>query len=322
MIHRQGWFAAAIIAVVVALAVFAADAGGNIYISLAISGLVATPLFVLATSKPKGYVAPRAPSAPPRPSPKINPDYPDHIARVDMSKLQGNQALPQTLANDLLADVPDEAVKLPDIPLLIFYQGEYDSEPVKREIIAKYIYLSDYGDFFVIRAFCKLKNAHRTFLTSRIHKMAYRGEEADPTTFFLDYVKDSKEYKRQKLYEEHGDMICILNYIGRIDDRYSKKEKEYHAAYFVNVCGLDVSPDMIYSRAMGDYTPQDFKRAVAVINKWDPQNRAILKAYIVAGAGVEKESPLRKAHVDLIKGEPAQIDIKLPTFGEPEKVDL
>jgi len=92
-----------------------------------------------------------------------------------------------------------------------------DGTKTRRVIDAREFQIWD--DSFAIRAFCRLRNAHRTFLTKRIRSCIdlQSGEViANVDDFLIDRYQRSTHGSLDRLWANHEDAITALLYFGKL----------------------------------------------------------------------------------------------------------
>jgi hypothetical protein len=96
---------------------------------------------------------------------------------------------------------------------------------------------------YFIGAYCHYRNAHRTFMVSRIISAEAYGEKTDIVSFIFGICKAGEDYDRVraikrireflKEYTQERKEVSILTYIARIDGTFSKKERVVIANYII-----------------------------------------------------------------------------------------
>ncbi len=179
--------------------------------------------------------------------------------------------------------------RVPAEDLLITYRNQA-GHATKRKITLQTVLRSESGDLLV-HAYCHLRDANRTFNASRIEKMMKDDQEVDVESYLGALVEQSPERIYERLIETREEELLALMYIAKIDGRFTKAEREIMGTYF------SVDPDTFPSF---DMTAATYKKVMKVLNTWDEEKKAPLKAAMISLLG-KKPDDMKKAAVGMLK---------------------
>lgn len=152
----------------------------------------------------------------------------------------------------------------------------------------------------LVHAHCHLRDANRTFHVERMKALRIEGADADPSMFFSDILTRTPEYAMEQLDATHPDEVAALIYLGRIDGRFVKKEKEIISRYFKEAHGLEVSPDIFPSR---DYTTNAYRKTVKKLNAELPNEKRVLLKKALGEIVGKSTDEMKLAAVNMLKVE-------------------
>lgn len=185
--------------------------------------------------------------------------------------------------------------------LRIEYSDRDGKETIRDIDVRK---MGDYGPDKLIMAHCRLRDATRTFLLSRIKKCVdlSSGEVVEPLVHLQMLYRNSPDYVIDTLHRHHLDFVKVLIYAAKADGAIRKKERQIIVAACNELVGSSLLDEESFSALVKSIevpSLQAFKNAI---------NR------IAKGAGREKEL-LVSAITQMVESE------KTVSAGEREALD-
>jgi hypothetical protein len=211
----------------------------------------------------------------------------------------------QELYAEIESDVQDLSIRFePPVSLKIVYQ-DYEGETTTREIDVNYIEWNDFNDDYYIHAFCRLRNAKRTFKIWRVQRAIVDGNTVDIIPYLVDAYRDTDKYKetvlsikvRQRINSSDatGRAARVLIYISRIDGVFTRKKKTTIADYIKeldnNQNDIEIE-DYVKELAYIDPSAREYK---SIVKSMDISESLVAKAKAIAG-----KDPLRRGAFEIL----------------------
>jgi cbb3-type cytochrome oxidase subunit 3 len=136
--------------------------------------------------------------------------------------------------------------KVADMVVFIKYV-DYEGRQSARRITIQNVHHGYNGNDVAIEAFCHEKRAQRTFLVSRIQQAfdVETGKQIDLLGTLLELYGQTDEGKVDAVINQYESEIFGLVFIGRVDGRLTKKEKEEIVKYLRERLGAEINEDLL-----------------------------------------------------------------------------